>query len=262
MSDEIEDSQPDEIRRELIEAFVAAFPEAQREKERRKWEHHFRTMHLVAEAADGKRGFWWPDCAYGVQLYNVDPIEWAEVEKSGEAGARKFFDELTGLSAEEENLNQMILRLAEVGEDVSRIFAHATPSPAFFDKLAEAMREGNRRRVLPDQERMFQPRTMRDTASCLLNFFWHRGLRLKKIELPPFAFWTDQAIAEFFQNCIAFPADWQAIRDRRKFYGLRQPKLILVDRIEAERIGGEGEEIEIGEGFRLGYCRKLRPRTC
>jgi hypothetical protein len=261
MSDEIEDSQRDEIRRKLIEAFVATFPEAQREKERRKWEHHFRTMHLVAEAADGKRGLWWPDCAYGVQLYNVDPIEWAEVEKSGEAGARKFFDELTGLSAKDENCNQLILRFAEMGEDVSRIIGFATTSPAFFDKLANAMREGNRRKVLPDHTRMLQPRTMRDLASFLLTFFWHHGIRLEKTEFPPFAFWTDDAITEFFQLCIKFPADWQAIRDRRNFYGLKHPKLYLVDRVELERIGGNGEEVEIGEGFRLGYCRKPRPRT-
>lgn len=264
MSDGIEESQADEGRLELIELLVAAVPEAQREDERRKWKHHFCIVNLVSEAADGKRGLWWPDSSYGVQLHSVDPIEWKEVEKSAEEGSRRCFAQLTGLSTEKVDFKTVVLRMAEMGEDYASLLFLTAPTitPKFLEDLAAAAREGERRRQsLPEDERFFQPGTMRDFASFLLTFRWDRGIRLETIELPPFAFWTDQAIAGFFQHCIKFPAEWQAIRDRRKFYGLKHPKLILVDRIEYERIGGEGEEIEIGDGFRLGYCRKERRRT-
>lgn len=266
MKDRIEDSQQEERTAALIEALVADLPEPEKSDERENWRRHFLLQNLIAEKAAGRRGIWWPDATYGVHLYELDPIEWAEVEESADAGARRCFGEITGISDEGNDWKTMVLRLAEIGEDFAPVLASlllsATPEPAFWETLAKAQREGqgNRRR-LPVHDRLFEPRTMRDEASFFLTFFWDRGIPLPSLELPPFALWTDEALADYFQETMEFPAGWQAIRDRRVFYGLKQPAVILVDRVDLVRAGGEGEEIAIREGsLRIGYCRKPRKR--
>ena len=266
MGDTIEDSQRNEARADLIERLLRAFPEADQETQRLLLQRAFARMdriaELYAEKDAGRRGLWWPNSELGLFIFELDPAEWEGVARSGQEGARRWVDGFLPI----EDPEALALRLAKTGEDflpVLRLIPQdSTPKPAFWEELAKQQREGDRRRhrKSPDHERLFDAGTKFDLAAMLLTFHWAQGIRLETTELPPFALWTDHAIVAFFRATLDFPADWQAIRNRRTFFKLKQPSWILIDEIYPERINEYTEEIEIGDGIRLGHCRKQRRR--